>query len=112
MSAVELVGVHDLDLLARELESPEGRARLRKLGFEPADSAALAEARAALADGVDRRWLGPYERARLRYGRGLAAVRERVCLGCFVTLPTSVTPRGDAPALTVCESCARVLFWT
>ena len=37
-------------------------------------------------------------------------MRERVCLGCFVTLPTSASP-GVGESLTLCESCGRILYW-
>jgi len=119
-----LVHLGDLDLLLREVRDPESRARLRKLGFDLSGLAALEAARERLARAIERRWMVLYERARQRYGRGVAAVRERVCLGCFVTLPTSAAPQrpvidagpggsppgaGDAPGL--CASCGRILYW-
>jgi predicted nucleic acid-binding Zn-ribbon protein len=107
-----MVRIGDIDLLLRELAEPAGRARLAKLGLGVEGVRHVAAARARIAAEVERRWLMPYERARQRYGRGLAAVRERVCQGCFVTLPTSAAPRpdgGDAPGL--CQSCGRLLYW-
>ena len=106
-----LVLLGDLDQLARELTGAESRARLRRLGFELPGLARLAAARERIARTIERRWMVAYERARQRYGRGITAVRERVCLGCFVTLPTSAGPRAgtdDAPGL--CASCGRVLY--
>ena len=109
----QLVHLGDLDLLLRELRDPESCLRLRKLGFVLAGEAKLEAARRRLAAVVDRRWMVPYERARHRYGRGIAAVRERVCLGCFVTLPTSAACRpGAVEAPGLCESCGRVLVWS
>src|SRR5438552_2486014 len=70
---------------------------------------AVQRARARLTAARERRWLTVYERAHARYGRGLAAVRGRVCQGCFITLPTSALPGPESP--TVCESCGRVLCW-
>jgi predicted nucleic acid-binding Zn-ribbon protein len=64
-----------------------------------------------MVDAVDRRLLSVYERARLRYGRGLATVRDRVCTGCYVTLPTSASPREGGASLRPCESCGRLLYW-
>ena len=58
------------------------------------------------------RWLAVYERARKRYGVGVAVVRERTCQGCFVTLPTALASRpdgADSPGL--CSCCGRVLYW-
>ena len=108
----QVVHLHDLDLLLEELRAPAARARLKKLGLACDEIERLESGRARLAGGLDRRWSSLYERARQRYGRAVAAVRDRVCLGCFVTLPTSAQPRpGDTDVLGVCESCARILYW-
>ena len=102
----------DLDAMIREAQNPESRARLRKLGLDVEGLPRIASARARLAEGVDRRWRLSYERTRQRYGRAVAAVRDRVCSGCFVTLPTTARPRtADASAPQHCESCGRILFW-
>jgi predicted nucleic acid-binding Zn-ribbon protein len=107
-----LVLLHDLDLLLREIQDSEARLRLKRLGFAVDHTALLERARARLAGTVDRRWMTLYDRARHRYGRGVVSVRSRVCLGCFVTLPTSAQPRpGEPHELTVCESCGRILYW-
>ena len=58
---------------------------------------------------MEPRALLAYERARLRYGRGMTAVRERACQGCFIKLPTAAAP-GQGSVRT-CESCGRVLYW-
>jgi predicted nucleic acid-binding Zn-ribbon protein len=108
----QLVHLGDLDLLLREAHDEASRLRLRKLGFDVGGLDRLAAVRARFAAAIERRWVVVYERARQRYGRGVAAVRERVCQGCFVTLPTSAPFRpgtGETPGL--CASCGRVLFW-
>ena len=106
-----LVRLGDLDLLLHEVQDAESRARLRKLGFALSGLARLETARARLVGAIERRWMVAYERARQRYGRGVAAVRERVCLGCFVTLPTSATPRpGPDETPNLCASCGRILY--
>jgi len=102
--------LHDLDLLLNEALDPKSRARLKKLGFEVQDPVVLQRARARLLQGVDRRWVNHYERALKRYGRAVAVVRDRVCQGCFITLPTSASPNAEE-SLTVCESCGRILYW-
>ena len=120
MSALAgLVLLGDVDLLMREAEAPGSRQRLRKLGFALDGLPKLVAARERLARGIERRWIVGYERARQRYGRGIAAVRDRVCLGCFVTLPTSaMRPAAEpgAPEITgapsVCASCGRILYWS
>ena len=113
MSPQALVVLHDLDLLAHEMRDPASRSRLKKLGFGLEDELALEKTRARLVEAIERRWLTLYDRARSRYGRAVARVRARVCLGCFVTLPTSVQPRpGETDSLGLCESCGRILYWT
>ncbi len=109
----QLVHLGDLDLLLHEVHDAASRLRLRKLGFELMGVAKLEAARERLAAAIERRWMVPYERARQRYGRGVAAARERVCLGCFVTLPTSAASRpGASETPGLCASCGRVLFWS
>ncbi len=110
MNALEaLAQLHDLDLLLDEARDPATRVRLKVAGLALGATAPVEKARAQLVAGLDRRWLHAYDRARARYGRGMTAVRERVCLGCFIKMPTSATPAVDSPV--VCESCARVLYW-
>ena len=110
MSALDrLVRLHDLDLLRQQVMDGAAASRLAALGFGTADPAPLARARQRLAGHVDARWLGIYERAHGRYGRGLAAVRGRVCQGCHITLPTAALPAPDSPKM--CESCGRILCW-
>ena len=101
--------LQDLDLLLEELGADASRRRLARLGFAPAKPPTERE-RARLLEALDRRWLQHYERAHQRYGRAVVRVRERVCLGCFITLPTSAAP-GAGEWLTVCESCGRILCW-
>jgi predicted nucleic acid-binding Zn-ribbon protein len=105
-----LLRLHDLDLLLAEARYPRSVSRLKKLGLEVREFAPLERLRMRLLEGVDRRWLNHYERALRRYGRAVAVVRERVCQGCFITLPTAISP-GSANAVTICESCGRILYW-
>lgn len=105
-----ILTLQDLQLLEEELGDAPGRNRLRKLGLALEPHPALARARSRWDGTVDRRWLSLYQRACRRYGRGVTNVRERVCQGCHITLPTALSP--TAPdSLTVCESCGRLLYW-
>lgn len=108
---IPLLKLHDADLLLEETRAAHGVARLRKLGLELGDPVALAQRRDRLATAVEPRLLAIYERVRRRYGRGLATVRDRVCTGCYVTLPTSASPREGDASLRPCESCGRLLYW-
>ena len=104
-----LVQIHDIDLLLEQVHQPPARERLTALGFESVGDAALQRARARLLAALDRRWVMLYDRALRRYGRALVAVRERVCQGCFITLPISAHPAPGCSKL--CESCGRLLYW-
>ena len=110
MNAIErLAELHDIDLLLEEACTPAALARLAKLGFAVTGRSQVERARARVVEGADRRGLAAYERARARYGRGMFAVRDRACQGCFIRLPTAALP---APhSVQMCESCSRVLFW-
>ena len=112
MTGVEgILELHDLDLMLAEARALGPAAdRLKRLGLEVRDPKHLERLRTRLVAGVDRRWLNHYERALRRYGRALTRVRERVCQGCFITLPTSASP-GVEESLTLCESCGRILYW-
>jgi hypothetical protein len=106
----ELLELQDLDLLLRMLNRESCRTRLRRLGFAFDRPERLGRRREHLASRIEPRWVNAYERAAGRYGRGLVAVRDRVCTGCYITLPTSSTPETH-DALTLCESCGRILYW-
>jgi len=106
----DLLELQDLDLLLRMLGRDACRTRLRRMGFTFDGPDRLARRRERLAGRIEPRWIHAYERAASRYGRGLVAVRDRVCTGCYITLPTSSTPE-FRDTLTLCESCGRILYW-
>ena len=111
MSALEaLLQLHDLDLLLGELRDPSNVGRLKRAGFPLGDPSAVERLRARCLSRLEPRWRPHYERALRRYGAAVAAVRTRVCQGCFMALPRSASP-GDPDALSLCESCGRILYW-
>lgn len=103
--------LHDLDQLLLLLRDEASSVALRRMGYTLEGGAALEREREKLAASIDRRWLAWYERSFGRYGRGLTLVRERVCQGCFVTLPNSASPPAGGSQLHLCENCGRLLFW-
>jgi len=105
-----LLQLQDLDLLIGEFASAESRGRLARLGLAAGDTRPLERQRQRCFASVDHRWRRLYERANLRYGRGVVAVRDRVCQGCRITLPTSASP-APGESMTLCESCGRILYW-
>jgi hypothetical protein len=105
----DMISLHDLDLLLEEARNGGARQRILSLGLRLPGVAALERARVRLQARLGNRWVQAYERAQRRYGRGVVAVRDRVCQGCFITLPTCAVASPDS--LAVCESCGRILFW-
>jgi predicted nucleic acid-binding Zn-ribbon protein len=103
--------LHDLDQLLEMVRDSGCRSRLERAGFRFDGLTALERERARLMAGLDRRWAGLYERSLSRYGRGVTLVRERVCQGCHLTLPTSVAPPPGVGGLHLCEGCGRLLYW-
>ena len=112
MTPVEgFLELHDLDMLLVQAGDPARLGRWRRMGYTLGPAPALVRERERLAERLDRRWLNLYERSLGRYGRGLSAVRNRVCLGCRLTLPTSAAPPPGEAQLHVCEGCGRLLLW-
>ena len=112
IEARRVLELHDLDQLLLLLSDEASVAGLRRIGYAIGGAPALERERDKLAGVIDRRWLTWYERSLGRYGRGLTMVRERVCQGCFVTLPTSAAPPPGEGHLHLCENCGRLLYWT
>lgn len=106
-----LIELQDLDQFAELLEDSGRLAKLRRLGYSLDKLDTVDRERERLVGALDRRWTTLYERSRARYGRGLTAVRARVCQGCFITLPTSAAPPPGEAMVHLCEGCARLLYW-
>jgi predicted nucleic acid-binding Zn-ribbon protein len=110
-AATEVLELNDLDQLLELAHDPDCRAKLERVGYHFEGLAALERERQRLLAHIDRRWASLYERSLARYGRGVTLVQERVCQGCFVTLPTSAAPPPGDSELHSCESCGRLLYW-
>jgi hypothetical protein len=106
-----ILELHDLDQLLELARDPACRERLGRLGFTFDGLPSLERERTRLVSAVDPRWVGNYERSLARYGRGINLVRDRVCQGCFVTLPTSAAPPVHESGIHLCEGCGRLLYW-
>ncbi len=105
-----LVALQDVDLLLEEYEEASAARDSRRM-LSNEGSHALALERRRLEQSIDPHWLDLYERCQGRYGRGLTAVRDRICQGCQTRLPTSSAPPAGIAFLQVCESCGRLLLW-
>jgi len=109
--ALEFLELHELDQLLVAASDPECSSRWRRMGYAIASPVPLVREREKLAERLDRRWLSLYERSLGRYGSGLSAVRQRVCLGCRLRLPTASAPSPGEAHLHLCEGCGRLLLW-
>jgi hypothetical protein len=109
--ALEFLELHELDQLLARAGDPARTAAWRRMGYTVGSPAALERDRERLAERLDRRWLALYERSLGRYGCGLSAVRQRVCLGCRLRLPTASAPPPGEAHLHLCEGCGRLLLW-
>jgi predicted nucleic acid-binding Zn-ribbon protein len=105
-----LVALQNLDILIREVKA----GHEQELGFKIENLDALLDSRRKLAERVPERDLALYERVARRYEylTAVVPVHDRICLGCFMSLPTSALPRGtDDEQLRFCENCGRILYW-
>jgi predicted nucleic acid-binding Zn-ribbon protein len=105
-----LIMLHDLDLLLKELGTPEGRKSYQSIGFKIKDPKKnLAEARKKLARKIPKRLLERYERIQKRHDRALAPVIRGICYGCFIRLPLEMSSRRKN--LQHCPNCGRIIYW-
>src|SRR5579875_3679705 len=74
--------------------------------------AALRARRVELARGIDAPALSLYDQLRARWrGQAVARVERGVCLGCRMTLPTTLFNRARSGATLVqCSNCGRILY--
>jgi uncharacterized protein len=106
-----LVALQDLDIMIREAKDPERVTHETKLGFALDGVDKLERTRERLAKMVDGKLLQTYERMSRRYTRVVVPVDGRVCLGCFMGLPTSSAKRSiDPTTVENCENCGRILY--
>jgi|Deesub1362B_J571_1020462.scaffolds.fasta_scaffold04037_2 hypothetical protein len=101
-----LVALQDVDHMIRE------RAKEKELGFDVEGVDELQKMREEIAKSIATPLLRTYERLRQRYEHAVVPVKNGICLGCFVTLPTSIGSKGKEN-ITVyrCENCGRILYW-
>jgi predicted nucleic acid-binding Zn-ribbon protein len=107
-----LVALQDLDLMLREADDSETSTEMKQMGFKLEGIAALQEARTILSKRIRPQLLNRYERLSKSFGHAVVPVTGNLCLGCFVTLPTSFPSLRTKNALLTCENCGRILYFT
>jgi len=107
-----LVALQDLDFMIREAKDPRRANQEEQLGFPLGGVQKLEKTRERLAKQIDDRLLQTYERMSRRYGgRVVVPVEGKVCLGCFMGLPTATSNKTRDPATVEnCENCGRILY--
>lgn len=101
-----LVALQDLDMMIKEIDD------VKSLGFDVTGKEKLQEAREQLVQKLSKPVLRRYETLKKRYKRAIVPVKDDVCLGCFMRIPTSLFTRGRSDQeVNLCEGCGRVLYW-
>ena len=109
-----LIALQDIDMMIQEAKDPAQSEAHTDLGFKMTKNLdALVTSRGHLAEQLDQRTLGLYERMKKRYGRAVVPVEGQICLGCFMELPTkNVGVSGSRDdRVETCENCGRILYW-
>lgn len=107
-----LVALQDLDLMIVEAKDGATSSEMKQMGFKLDGLTELQQARQKLAERIKPQILNRYERLSRSYGRAVVPVTGNLCLGCFVTLPTSYSSLKDKESLLTCENCGRILYFT
>ncbi len=101
-----LVALQDLDTMLKDIED------VKALGFEVAGKEKLQEARDQLVRKINKPLLSNYLKLQMRYKRSIVPVKDDVCLGCFMRVPTQLITRGRSDQeVILCEGCGRILYW-
>ncbi len=102
-------------LASEEKKSKEELARVAQRATEiQSDLAAHEEKRKSYVPNVDTKLVAQYEKIlKGREGLALVPVRNNSCSGCHLELPPQVVNEIQMQdKLIVCESCARILYWS
>ena len=104
--------LQDLEMMIREAEDAQAKEREEGMGFQLMGLEKLHSAREKWRAQLDARDLRLFDRIMKRHNRAIVPVEDRICLGCYMSLPTSVTPpTGEQDRLLTCENCGRILYW-
>jgi len=101
-----LVALQDIDNMILD------NAEEQELGFKTEGMEKMQHMRHDVAAQIDLPMLRTYERLHQRYRRAVVPVKDEICLGCFVKLPTSLSTKGKENVVVFrCENCGRILYW-
>jgi predicted nucleic acid-binding Zn-ribbon protein len=104
--------LQDLEIMIREAEDESSKQREEGMGFRLLGLEKLRSARDKWRAQIDPRDLRMFDRIMKRHNRAIVPVEDRICLGCYMALPTSLSPpSGVQERLLTCENCGRILYW-
>ena len=108
----KLSHLQDLEMMLREADDAGQKQREEEMGFILHGIEKLRGAREKWRAQIDPRDLRVFDRIIKRHPRAIVPVEDRICLGCYMALPTSVNPaNADQDRLLTCENCGRILYW-
>jgi len=108
----KLVTYQDLELMIRDAEDPARMKQEASLGFEVGGLEALKKRLSDLEIEISKKDIRHYRRVGRKYERAVVLVIDKICHGCFQSLPTSRTRQvSDEGPLPTCENCGRILLW-
>ncbi|MBN2466671.1 MAG: hypothetical protein JXD19_00850 [Deltaproteobacteria bacterium] len=107
-----LVLLQDLDAMIADAQDSEILDQTEKMGFEIKNLEKLKEARQEIAEKIPPDIFNHYCKILKAYGRAIAPVKDSLCLGCFISIPTSLSSKSIGnEVLRNCENCGRFLYW-
>ncbi len=108
----KLSHLQDLELMIREAKDERSKRQEEEMGFIMLGLEKLQSASEKLRAQIDPRDLRLFDRIVKRHPRAIVPVEDRICLGCYMAMPTSVNPAtADPERLLTCENCGRILYW-
>lgn len=101
-----LVTLQDLDIMLKDVEE------VKQIGFDVKGREKLQEARDEIIEKISKPLQFNYEKLKKHYKRSIVPVKDDVCLGCFMRVPTQLITRGRSDQDVInCEGCGRILYW-
>lgn len=96
--------------MIKEVKDASTSKELKNLGFKLTGLQELQNARDKLVKKISPTLIQRYEKLTQHYTIAILPVTGNLCLGCFVTLPTSFFSIASRNVLQACENCGRLLY--
>ncbi len=108
-----LIQLNDLDDMIKEYKNVEVLKTVEKIGFQIEKLEELEKAHKNVRAQLPSDLLRRYDSIALKHkGRVVVPVHKGICLGCFMSMPTSLLARLDQnKTVRTCANCGRFLYW-